>query len=227
VDRRLKERLIGAAVLVTAAIVLIPELLLSVPKRTQIPTSAPTSDSSGVKTYTIDLTAPVPAPGAALPAPAPAPDAAPAPELAEPTAPAVEIAAAPQAAAATEAVAVLPIAVPAEKPAPEPSMSPPTPTANVPANKPEHPATPAVARPAKPDSGSWAVQVASLGTRAGAEGIAREAKSKGLAAFVAEFSANGKTMYRVRVGPVSSRDAGDALLAKVKRSYPKAVLVTQ
>jgi DedD protein len=59
VDRYLKERLVGAAVLVAAATILIPEML-SGPHDSSgvVQESSASSDSTGVKTYTIDLNAP-------------------------------------------------------------------------------------------------------------------------------------------------------------------------
>src|SRR5262245_37975825 len=82
VDRHLKERLVGAAVLVAAAIILIPEMLTG-PHDAASPATPEKAAPDGLKTYTIDLNAPKERAetGQATPpaleiAPAPAPQAA-------------------------------------------------------------------------------------------------------------------------------------------------------
>ncbi|MET0657044.1 MAG: hypothetical protein ABW110_02660, partial [Steroidobacteraceae bacterium] len=93
-ERQVKERLIGAAVLVAIAVILIPELL-SGPSTEHKPTAATTTrNEQGIKTYQFDLnqprssgqfTSPTTAPPPEQPIPQPEPDkesdAKPAPEV--------------------------------------------------------------------------------------------------------------------------------------------------
>lgn len=76
---------------------------------------------------------------------------------------------------------------------------------------------------AKPaDSGSkktgtgWVFQVASLSERSKADEMAGNLKSKGFPAFVEAAEVNGKTYFRVRVGPRQERKDIDALAATVR-----------
>jgi DedD protein len=62
----------------------------------------------------------------------------------------------------------------------------------------------------------WIFQVASLTERAKADAMAGNLKSKGFPAFVEEAEVNGRTYYRVRVGPRKERKDIDALAASVR-----------
>ena len=62
-DRRLKERLVGAAILVLIAVLFVPELLSGPPRPVaarpaEIPNQVPTSTAAAVRTYTVDLSNP-------------------------------------------------------------------------------------------------------------------------------------------------------------------------
>lgn len=80
--------------------------------------------------------------------------------------------------------------------------------------------TPKVARTAEPPPKKtgerWIFQVASLSTRAKADAMADTLKSKGFPAFVEEARVNGKTYFRVRVGPRTERSEIDTLAAEVR-----------
>ncbi len=62
----------------------------------------------------------------------------------------------------------------------------------------------------------WVFQVASLSERAKADEMAGNLKSKGFPAFVEAAEVNGKTYFRVRVGPRQERKDIDALAATVR-----------
>ncbi|MBC7983756.1 MAG: SPOR domain-containing protein [Candidatus Obscuribacterales bacterium] len=234
-ERQLKERLVGAAVLVAVAIILIPEML-SGPRESssnalkgnssnapvQLPSEAPSnSGASGepgtIKTYTIDLQQR---------------------ESRQDT--------------STEAATVQAAAIDAKVPPSEVIASDVQPTTTqrarpavgrepkLASDQPTNKSTPIAGAPAsvKPEAldpvpapisvaakGNWAVQVASLGTRAAADRLAAELKSGGYAAFVMPFQAGSKNLFRVRVGPVIDRRAADALLAQVKRQHASATVV--
>jgi DedD protein len=210
VERHLKERLIGAAVLVAVAIILIPEMLSGPDSDLQDTSATPvTADGSAIKTYTIDLRKREQASdlNVAVPPPELVPEVPPA-EVDKPEAPQPKPEAeraAPPAQAAPERPVEPVVAIPAPKPEPTKPQS----------------------QPAATVSGEWAVQVAALDTRAAAEKMASELKRDGFSAFVMPVEVKGKTLFRVRVGPVATRQAADALLPKVKRQHASAAVVPQ
>ena len=230
VDKHLKERLVGATVLVVAANILIPPMLTGphedAPGQTELlPAGAPT-ESSGVKTYTIDLSAaqrkdPSAATEESVDARAELPivEVAPAPPPDEPDA---------SREAARSAEASAPVAA---SPSSSPSSSPETSTRSPAAVNDSRTSEPTKVQGAKDpvakDDGNWAVQVASFGVRATADRIAGELKSKGFKSYVMPVQAKGQTLYRVRVGPVEDRAAADALLKRVRTLHPSATVVTQ
>jgi len=180
-----------------------------------------TADGSPIKTYTIDLRrreqATDPNTAAAMPPPElPTPETAvaePVPQAGEPktAAPATTESAVAQVTESERDV---------EKPARQPERSPvseSSPPTSKPDSKPE----------SKPEhsGAAWAVQVASLDSRPAAEKIVGELKGDGFAAFVMPVEVNGKTKFRVRVGPVATRPAADVLLTKVKRVHAGATVM--
>ncbi|MFC4314668.1 SPOR domain-containing protein [Steroidobacter flavus] len=250
-ERPVKERLIGAAVLMAAAIILIPEML-SGPSRESAEKQAQTADNGGgsgeaaIKTYTIDLNK---APGSQPPTPveqtdnrAPPPEEAPPPETSAP-----EQAAQPPAATqvSPEPKAPTPAEQP-ETPKPEPRSESPRQVAAQPAraeappkpepkpeSRPESPkpepravaSAPSAPKSAVPTGKGWAVQLASYASEATAERVMNEWRGKGQSAFVMPVTTGGKTLYRVRIGPTKDRASADAVLKVVKASIPSAAVV--
>lgn len=208
-DTHLKERLVGAAVLVAAAVLLIPEML-SGPGETAAPVAdadRPASDS-GVRTFTIDL-------ANRGQASAPAPD--------EPVATVVE----------TPAPPPEEVAEPAEEIAPAPLVSERPPTVSEPAPSPPPVVAPVepprqVATPASPPDRNlpWVVQVGSFASQATADRLSAELKQKGYASFVVPFKTATQTLYRVRIGPMQDRGAADAAVQKLKREGTAAAVVS-
>ena len=203
-DQALKARLIGAAVLVALAVLLIPELL-SGRKPAGTDDGAPPA-SRGTRTFTIELAAGTPAP-AARPIPTSAPgvvpaqaspasrDAAPDSGLATP--PAMPSAAAARTTPHPAPAATAPAATPASSPA----------------------ATPSPAR------GGWAVQVGAFGSAATAQKMADQLKAAGYRAYVSPVARSGKTLHRVRVGPEAERARAEGLAASLKaRDLPATVV---
>ena len=70
--------------------------------------------------------------------------------------------------------------------------------------------------PPKKTGSGWIFQVASLTEREKATAMVSNLKSKGFPAFVEEAEVNGRTYYRVRVGPRQERKDIDALAAAVR-----------
>ena len=219
-DQGLKERLIGAAVLVALGVWLIPWLLDGRQEQVEIQTSnsavrLPAPDGPlPVRTQTLNVDAaksdPLASesrPEAAEPAPTATVVADTAVALAEPApaapAPAADTAPAPKqptpAKPGTDHGATQRVAI-ATPPAatPKPVAKPAAAAAS---------ASPQVA----PARGDWAVQLGSFGAEDNAKKLAQKAYVYGYKPDVATIRASGRApMYRVRVGPYRSRAEADA-----------------
>ena len=246
VERHVKERLVGAAVLMAAAIILIPEML-SGPDRSEMEqasqeTSAPADGP--IKTYTIDLDS---SPGsAAVPTvteePAPPPERtessaaaepnsatvqATGPDQAKPESP-VETAPTPTSSAAGEAPSGT---VGSSVPHATPQHSPTT----VQSNSGQHAsesgapaqssARPVATQPIVPTSRGWVVQLGSFSNRSTAEELAEDFRADQYEAFVMPVKTATATLYRVRIGPVRDRASAENMLRKVKSKVPGAAVV--
>lgn len=214
-ERRLKERLVGAAILVLIAVLFVPELLSGPPRPVtarpaEIPNQVPTSTAAAVRTYTVDLSNPGSA-SAALPAASPVVDAPSAVPL--PAKPAK-----PDSVPAAEVVQEPPRGkTPLESVSPRPqvaSVAVPPPVAESVTE------TPAVARASRPASsfapigakGGWSIQLGSFASAANADKLARTLRGKGIRVYV---SAQGGK-HRVRAGPFPDRPSADRAAAKLK-----------
>ncbi len=214
-DKALKARLIGAAVLVALAVLLIPELLSG--RKSGNAGDEVAAVSPGTRTFTIELAGSAPPPaktvsGSTLSAP---------PTQAAP--PANGPASATPDAAGDSAPASPLDSKPVEQ-APAPDAGPPAPAPQPPA--PEAKANPPVAA-ASTVQGGWAVQVGAFSTAAKADKLAAELRSAGYRAYVSPISKSGKTLQRVRVGPEADRSRAEGLAAKLKaRGLPATVVAS-
>ena len=239
-ERRLKERLIGAAVLVMLAVIFIP-MILSDSNRTEtaitktnIPkppegevTShiAPVQESE-LKSAGADEAAAPAQPQEQKPAPAPAAKAAPGPEASK--APAAKAAPKSQASKA-----------PAAKAAPESqaSKTPAASTAPVAKVSPEPVAktgstaaapTPAAASGQHRELISWVVQIGSFSSHDNADRLLKKLQGSGYAAFIEPIKQGSETVYRVRVGPEVRRSSAESLKDKLARELKmKGLLVLE
>jgi DedD protein len=226
-----KERLVGAAVLVAAAIILIPEML-SGPKEKQ-PARASSQQSSPLKTYTIDLSrSPGVSSSAQLEERAPPPEtlaetAPPESSLSDSMPPAENSADAAQASPEFESAPQAEERVAAAAPqvaANPPSEQPPrTPARSAPARE-TSPAPIASSSPV-PTSRGWAVQAGSFASKATADRLARDLSKSGQNAFVMPVKSGTSTLYRVRVGPFADRAAANDALRGVKERVANAAVV--
>jgi DedD protein len=213
-EQSLQARLIGATVLVTLAVLLIPELLSG--RKTVEPPVEDGAAAKGTRSFTIELGSPggqVSMPGARAPA-------ATAPATVPPAAPSD-----PPATAAGAAVEVPDVESPQIEPAGPSAQSPPE--AQPPA--PEPPATTASTAPTPPaepvKAGGWVVQVGAFGSADAARRLVDELSAAGFEAHVAPVTRSGRTLHRVRVGPVAGRPAADQLAVRLKgRGLPAAVV---
>jgi DedD protein len=216
-DESLKARLIGAAVLVALAVILIPELLTGRgPAHASAP--APAGDR-GTRTIVIDVggngATPSAGPAASVDREpgllAPAAQAQVQESVPEPAATLADTNPAPVAAGAAATASPAPAATPAATPAPAAAPPAQAPRAVSPA--------PAEAR------GAWAVQVGAFGSTGAADKVINELRSAGFRAYVSPVQRGGKTLYRVRVGPEPERARADALAATLKGRGLQATVV--
>jgi DedD protein len=204
VESRVKERLTGAVILVALIVLLVPELL-SGPGVTAQPARATDKDGAPMRSYTIDLAenggAPRAGPtesGSATPMqPMPTPEDTAESDPGE----AAQVTADPSQEAVPE-------------PAPQPTQEPEpaaAPVARAPAAE-----APARSGSAVPPVTGWMIQVGSFASRENAERLARDLKSRGFAASVAESRGGGRSLYRVRVGPEADRAAAQSVVGKLR-----------
>jgi DedD protein len=193
-ERDLKERIIGAAVLVVLAVLVVPVFLDGPPKEGEIVSERvllPGQEEQKTQTVVLDRdrTEPVPAAAQAEPEQQPEP---------EPEASAIELA---QTKTEPEPVARRP--VPAE---PEPVERKPSPTAIEPA-----------ASAAASATGMWAVQLGSFSSKENAEKLAADLRKQGYAAFLSQLQTADGVMHRVRIGPQKDRESAEAMATRLSR----------
>lgn len=203
-EKRLQQRLIGAAVIIALAVIFLPMLLNGggsnerVSMKMQIPPEPSYSFNGAAQPPAASSTAPVEpiavAPAQAAPQPTPAPAAS-----------SQQAAPAPQPAAKVVEPKVSAPAMPVQqKPAsPAPAKPSPTPAQNE-ASTGGTPVTPA-----------WVVQVSSLSKESGANKLRDRLRKQGFSAYVDRFDDKGRVYYRVRVGPKLTRAGAEAQQAKI------------
>jgi DedD protein len=192
VDIQAKDRLTGAVILVALVVLLVPELL-SGPGPKHVATAVTAAGGPPLRSYTVELGDEARAHRAAGEAPITAtpPAVAAAPSTPQPIeAPPHEVPALAQAA---------------------PPVSAPVPDAVTPASRAKPNAAPEPA-----PGGGWMIQLGSFASRANAERLVRELKTKGYAAFLTDSTSAGRTLYRVRVGPPSDHATAQTLAAKLR-----------
>ena len=198
-ERRVKERLVGATILAVLIVLIVPELL-SGPPTAAVGPKLPVSAPEPVRNVTVDLaTAKPPVIEPANPAPVPAPQppgtSSGAAERTEAGGGATAgVGATAGALAATDAGAV-----PLESAAPTPTT----------------PAQAMVSKAAAAGHG-WTVQLGSFASRSNADKLARQVKGQGLSVFVLSSGSGAAARYRVRIGPLADRGAATQAAAKLK-----------
>jgi len=223
VDSPLKERLTGALIVVALLIVVVPEML-SGPGKSSTTTRSAGDAGPPVRTFSLELGSPTTAGSqnqSALTPQSSEPPAA-APIAAAPPAPA---AAAP---APKEPEAPAPTPPPTQVPAPESAPVPQHPpvASKTPAPADVKPAAaPAADVPATGAKGQWWTQLGSFSARDNAERLARDLRGQGYSISVARIKVGAKDLYRVRSGPVASREAAVALQARLAAVGHKSSLV--
>jgi DedD protein len=197
-DQGLKERLIGAAVLVALGVWLIPWVLDGKQEQLEVDASGsglrlPSPDAPlPIRTQTLRLDEPVAEPSTSEPA------VEQQPELVAAVPPPVE-----PPVVSGEAETHLARAAPEPEP-PKPEAASPKPAA-APSTASKPPPAAATAK-----KGDWVVQIGSFGEEENAKRQAQRVNTYGYKPDVSSVRANGRSMYRVRVGPYATRAQADA-----------------
>jgi DedD protein len=196
-ETRVKERLVGAVILVALIVAFVPEILSGPHKST----GAGSPDSAEqLRTYTIDLEE------RALPAQDAAPrSSAPVPQVeVEPPAPA-----------------------PASPEQSSDANNVPAPAASTPEPAPVKQARAEPAERDSASGSGWAVQLGSFSNADNAERLARDLRARGYKAFVSPYESGGQKRSRVRVGPEQDRARAEQLAQRLRREGRQAAVVAQ
>lgn len=208
-DRALKERIIGAIVLVAVVVLVVPVFLDGPPEDGDIVSeriSLPGQESDGTRTVVLDRDRSDPVPEEQAPAPRQttvAPAASPVQEEAAREDPEVS---APTQTAETRL------------PAADPAPADPEPVADRSEEPAEQPRT-------RSSTGMWAVQLGSFSNEANAERLAADLRQQGFAAFLSKLETGNGELHRVRVGPQRDREAAETMLARLERAGQKGQVV--
>ncbi len=199
-DSALKQRLIGAAVLIALAVILVPMFLGNAPPQPQNTTlnlDIPKPPDRDFQTRTLPVNG-----AETTPAPAANPDKV----------VTVDTKAAPKVDARPEDSAPAPAVVqPAAPPKVESAKPAPAPVAAA------APATPAPAAA----EGRFAVHLGVYADRGHADALVAALKKRGFAAYDEATDYQGKSMQRVRVGPYADRAAAETARLTIKQAEPK------
>ena len=195
-ERALKERIIGAVVLVVFVVLVVPVFLDGPPQDGEVVTERvllPGQDADDTRTVILnnDRTEPVPTSSGvqakASEPPAAQPEATPARETEQPVA----------------------------RVTPDPETTPPEP-APQPAPQ-EQPVTSA--------TGMWAVQLGSFSSKENAEKLAADLRKQGYAAFLSQLQTASGVLHRVRIGPQKDRASAEEMAARLLKVDIKGQVV--
>ena len=194
-DEGLKQRIIGALVLVVAAVVFLPMLLSGQDETEQVQVDVPEPPVLDER----EIAAATPP---SLPEPAPVPDipqSAGAPADEPPATPLPD----------TASIEPVPVVTEPAAPAAEPEPAPA-----------EQPAAPVPAT-----SGGWVIQQASFSSVDNAEGFRKTLAGQGYNAYTRSAQTDGKTIVRVYVGPLESREAAARVRDELQRRHQNKGLI--
>ena len=187
-DRRVKERLVGASILLVLIVLVVPELLSGPAPPPALPPQLPTASApKAVRHVTVDL-------------------ATSKPTEAEPAA------AAPDEASVAPPPAQPPVQAPSAVSEPDAAQSPGTAPLEATAAPPIYPASTKSA----PGARGWSVQLGSFASHSNADKLVRQLKAQGFSVYVLASGSGSAARYRVRVGPEQDRAAAMQAAAKLK-----------
>lgn len=211
-DQHLKERLVGAAVLVLIGVLVIPVLLDGPPpdEPVRVGLELPAAgDDRKSHTIRLDVPAERPAtPGSGSIVRPDQPSATQQQDAPDTPAPAVR----PKSEGTDGSVES---ATKTEKPASKPVESP-APSEEERSSPGEQPAAEPGTSGDPSGSGGWVVQVGSFSSEENATRLSDELRGSGYPVFVSRVTAGGKTMHRVRIGPVPEKGEAETLAERLK-----------
>lgn len=196
--RDLKERVIGAIVLVALVVLVVPVFLDGPPDNgEEFSERVPLPGQSEEKTQTVVLERvrdePMPAQSGSEPEPA-----------------------------ATEPAVTVTKNEPVTTPVTKPPEEEPQPVVTEPvASKPVDPAPVNKAPVTTSATGMFAVQLGSFSSQANAERLAADLRKQGFAAFLSQLTTDNGQLHRVRVGPQKDREAAEAMAARLAKAGHK------
>jgi len=187
-ERALKERIIGAVVLVIFAVLVVPIFLDGPPADGEIVTERvllPGQEDQKTQTVVLDRDRTDPVPAASAPVQAKPEPVVPEPVREEPK------------------PAVVQQQQPEQEKAPE--------------TQEEKPAAKPAPTPAASTTGMWAVQLGSFSNKDNAEKLAADLRKQGYAAFLSQLSTDKGQLHRVRIGPQKDRASAEAMAARLAK----------
>lgn len=194
-ERTLKERIIGAVVLVVFAVLVVPIFLDGPPADGEVVTERvllPGQEDQKTQTVVLDRDREDPVPAAAT--------GKPEPEKQEP--------------AVQETVREAPPPVVSRQA--EPDKEP---------TEPEPEPEPAAKQPAASSTGMWAVQLGSFSNKENAEKLAADLRKQGYAAFLSQLTTDKGLLHRVRIGPQKDRASAEAMAGRLAKVGHKGQVV--
>ena len=194
-ERALKERIIGAVVLVIVVVLVVPIFLDGPPGDSEIVSERvllPGQEDQKTQTVVLDRDRTDPVPAASTPVPAKQE-----PAREEPKPVVVQ-----QPETKTETPATTP-----PKPAPEPQTKP------------------VAQQPAASTTGMWAVQLGSFSNKDNAEKLAADLRKQGYAAFLSQLATDNGALHRVRIGPQKDRESAEAMAGRLLKVGHKGQVV--
>ena len=196
-DRALKERIIGAAVLVVIVVLVVPVFLDGPPESGEIVSERVPLPGQAVegetRTVVLERDRDEPVPTATVE-----------PETRQP-----------------EPVQASAAAQPESKPDPDPVPEP----KQEPKPEPAKPATQQATPAAESTTGMWAVQLGSFGNEENAERLAADLRKQGFAAFLSQLSTGSGQLHRVRIGPQKDRESAEAMAERLAEAGHKGQVV--
>jgi DedD protein len=221
-DRRVKERLVGAAILVGVLVAVAPELLSG--RKPSAPAAAAAAQGP-IRTYTVDFaetTGPSQARETSTAAAGAGADAVAAPPAATSSGAGAEATGGESAAAGTAAAtgAVAGLVTRSARPGGAEESGGAAPEAAAP-----DAAAAANGANGGKGHGSWYVQTGSFATQANAQKLSRDLRAQGFVVLVSAVGTGKSLRHRVRVGPFADRDAATQAADKLKAQGHSAGLV--
>jgi DedD protein len=194
-ERALKERIIGAIVLVIFVVLVVPIFLDGPPEDGEIVSERvllPGQKDQNNKTVVLERGRSEPIPVASEPeGDTEKPEESPAqPEVKQPT---------------PEPIPQQEVAREEQDPASQPRSEPANPTAST--------------------TGMWAVQLGSFSKKENAEKLAADLRKQGYAAFLSQLQSSAGELHRVRIGPQKDRASAEAMAARLLKVNHKGQVV--